>query len=126
MEHTPLKHQHCIVRAEVDQPLTDPRAVCSWISSLIKQLNMKAMYGPVAKYCSKKGNRGVTGFAIIETSHIAIHVWDECQPSLVQLDVYTCGEFEPNLVLEPLEQMKPVRVEYKWLDRETELVEVTQ
>ena len=126
MEHTPLKHQHCIVRAEVSEPLTDPRAVCSWISSLISQLNMKAMYGPVAKYCQKKGNRGVTGFAIIETSHIAIHVWDECNPSLVQLDVYTCGEFEPRLVLEPLEQMKPVRVEYKWLDRETELVEVQQ
>ena len=37
------------------------------------------------------GNRGVTAFAIIETSHIAMHIWDEPNPALVQLDVYTCA-----------------------------------
>ena len=27
-----------------------------------------------------EGNRGITGIAVIETSHIAIHVWDEFNP----------------------------------------------
>ena len=33
------------------------------------------------------GNKGLTAFAIIETSHIAMHIWDE-PVALLQLDVY--------------------------------------
>ena len=32
--------------------------------------------------------------AIIETSHIAMHIWDEPKPALMQFDVYSCGEFD--------------------------------
>ena len=32
--------------------------------------------GLYVKYCKMEGNRGITGIAVIETSHIAIHVWD--------------------------------------------------
>jgi S-adenosylmethionine/arginine decarboxylase-like enzyme len=81
---------------------------------------MKAMYGPTASYCKMPGNKGVTAFAIIETSHIAMHIWDEPNPALVQLDVYSCAPLDPEKVLPFLNQMDPVKIDYKFLDRETE------
>ena len=82
---------------------------------------MKPMYGPTASYCKMTGNRGVTAFAIIETSHIAMHIWDEPNPALIQLDVYTCSEMNPEDVLPLLNELNPTRVEYKFLDREKNL-----
>jgi len=38
------------------------------------------------------GNQGLTSVTIIETSHIAVHVWDEVSPALMQMDVYSCAE----------------------------------
>jgi S-adenosylmethionine/arginine decarboxylase-like enzyme len=38
------------------------------------------MMGPYVKYSHMVGNRGITGAAIIETSHIVMHVWDEPEP----------------------------------------------
>lgn len=85
---------------------------------------MKPLYGPVACYCKMEGNKGLTAFAIIETSHIAMHIWDEPNPALVQLDVYTCGPFNPQEVLDVLNVMEPVKVDYKYLDRENNFKEL--
>ena len=71
-----------------------------------------------------EGNKGLTAFAIIETSHIAMHIWDEPNPALVQLDVYTCGPFNPQEVLDVLNVMEPVKVDYKYLDRENNFKEL--
>jgi S-adenosylmethionine/arginine decarboxylase-like enzyme len=95
------------------------------MASLVKKIGMKICQGPITSYVDVPGNRGLTGVVIIETSHIALHVWDECEPNLMQLDVYTCGEFDPHQVLEELEQFNPVKVEHKYLDREHGLVELT-
>jgi len=66
-----------------------------------------------------KGNRGLTVAAIIETSHVVLHSWDEQDPAMLQLDVYTCGAFDPRLVFEWIEEYyNPVKMEYKYLDRE--------
>ena len=70
------------------------------------------------------GNRGLTVAAIIETSHIVMHTWDECTPAMVQLDVYTCGPFDPNTVFDWLEQYNPVKIEHKYIDREYNLREL--
>ena len=84
-----LEHKHIIIRAEVSEPITRRNKAIKFLNRIIKAIGMKAMYGPTASYCKMHGNRGVTAFAIIETSHIAMHIWDEVKPSLVQLDVYT-------------------------------------
>jgi S-adenosylmethionine/arginine decarboxylase-like enzyme len=67
----------------------------------------------------------MTVSAIIETSHIVMHTWDEQDPALVQLDVYTCSTLDLNTVWEWFAQYEPTQVEYKFLDRENglELVE---
>tara|TARA_B100000029_G_C17344859_1_gene876627 strand:- start:208 stop:534 length:327 start_codon:yes stop_codon:yes gene_type:complete len=88
---------------------------------LIENIGMKLLKGPYADYVTKEGNRGLTCVAIIETSHLAMHVWDELDPALLQLDVYTCGALDTQLVFDALEQYKPVKIEWKFLDREHNL-----
>ena len=119
-----LKHKHLVVRAEVDKPLVNKNKAIKFLTSLIKKIKMKPMYGPTASYCKMPGNRGITAFAIIETSHIAMHIWDETQPALVQLDVYSCSNFDPKTVFEHIEPMKPKHVDYKFLDREEKFIDV--
>ena len=72
-------------------------------------------------YVSKEGNRGVTGVVMIETSHIAIHIWDESKPALVQCDVYSCAEFSSSEVLMNFAIMEPTKIEYMLLDRAEEI-----
>ena len=113
-----LEHKHIIIRAEVSDPITKRNKAIKFLNRIIKAIDMKAMYGPTATYCKMEGNRGVPAFAIIETSHVALHIWDEINPALVQLDVYSCSEFEPRKVLDILQELNPTKVEYKYLDRD--------
>lgn len=121
-----IKHKHLIIRAEVDNPLTDPELCKNWLRELVGLLEMKVLVGPFAAYCNNPGNKGVTGAVIIETSHMAIHIWDEDSPSIVQFDVYTCGELHEKIVFDHLQIMQPRNVRFKYLDRLTELHEVSE
>lgn len=121
-----IKHKHLIVRAEVTNPLNTAEGCKEWLKSIVEALEMKILSGPHSEYCDKCGNMGVTGVVIIETSHIAVHIWDECSPAVVQLDVYTCGELYEDRIFEKLSIMQPVKVEWKYLDREKNLTEVKQ
>ena len=116
-----IKHKHLIVRAECSNPPRYEQNILDWSSNLIRDIGMKIMMGPYAKYCDMKGNRGITCVTIIETSHVAIHVWDEQDPALVQLDVYTCGSLDVDVVFDALKEFKPVKTDYKFLDRATSL-----
>jgi S-adenosylmethionine/arginine decarboxylase-like enzyme len=117
-------HKHLIIRAEVGNPLKEEQLAIDWMNKLVDKIGMKVMMGPFAKYLNVEGNRGLTAVAIIETSHIALHVWDEDNPALVQLDVYTCGPLDPYDVVEALREFHPVKIEMKYLDRENKLIEL--
>ena len=119
-----LVHKHLIIRAEVENAPTKEEWVIQWLTGLVERIGMKVCAGPIAKYVDMPGNRGLTAVVIIETSHIAIHCWDECSPNLIQFDVYSCGELDPQLILDELYRFKPVKVEYKFLDREHNLTEI--
>ena len=82
---------------------------------------MKIIKGPFAGYVTKEGNRGITGVVMIETSHIAIHVWDETLPALVQCDVYSCAEFSSNEVLAEFIDMEVTKIDHIMLDRADEI-----
>lgn len=114
-----LQHKHILIRAEVENPLKDEESAILWLEKLVEDINMKILMGPIARYLDVPGNRGLTVAAIIETSHIVMHCWDECSPGLMQLDVYTCGPFEPSKVLDSIEQFGIVKIDYKYLDRES-------
>ena len=119
-----LKHKHLLIRAEVKNPPKNEEETISWMRKLIKTIDMNILAGPYSSQVSKKGNKGLSGVAIIDTSHISIHTWDEQQPALIQLDVYSCKEFKKADVIDCLEEFKPITVEYKYFDRETNFIEV--
>lgn len=121
---TPLVHKHVIIRAEVLNPPTDENSTSNSVRDLIDRIGMKILLGPYAKYCTMQGNRGLTVATIIETSHVVLHTWDECAPGLVQLDVYTCGEFDPATVFAWLQQYGVLKIDYKYIDRERDLHEI--
>ena len=111
------KHKHLLIRAEVTHPITTERECKSWLRNLVKVIDMKIVKGPYAGYVTKEGNRGITGVVIIETSHNAIHIWDENRPPLVQCDVYSCAEFSASEVLAQFHMMEVVKMDYLLLDR---------
>lgn len=121
---TPLVHKHVIIRAEVLNPPTDENLASISVKTLIESIGMKILMGPYAKYCTMVGNRGLTVATIIETSHVVMHTWDEYNPAIVQLDVYTCGAFDPRTVFDWLAQYGVLKIDYKYIDREHNLTEI--
>lgn len=116
-----LEHKHLIIRAELNNPPQCAVSIQDWMKNLVDTIGMKILMGPYAVYSDMVGNRGLTAVTIIETSHIAMHVWDEVSPSLMQLDVYTCSTLNIQDVFKALKQFDPTHVEYKYIDRENEL-----
>ena len=111
------KHKHLIIRAEVNNPPISEKEIKKWLRNVVKKIDMNIIKGPYASYVSKEGNRGVTGVVMIEPSHIAIHVWDEDRPALVQCDVYSCAEFSSNEVLAEFLPMDVTKIDHILIDR---------
>lgn len=116
-----LEHKHLIVRAELNNPPYLPHEIKDWMRKLVDKIGMNILMGPYAIYSDMEGNKGLTAVTIIETSHIAMHVWDEVDPGLMQLDVYTCSTLNIDDVFAAIEEFEPVKVEYKYIDRENSL-----
>lgn len=122
-----IQHKHLIIRAEVSNPPTDPEFIKEWIKELVQKIDMKLLdipNNPLAGYVDKPGNKGLTAVAIIETSNIAVHVWDECSPGLLQLDVYTCGSLDPVVVFDHLEQFDVLSKSFLFIDRENQIKKI--
>ena len=120
----PIKvHKHLIIRAEANKVPTDEEQLTEWLKDFIDSIHMKILMGPYVKYCNVEGNRGITGIAVIETSHIAIHVWDEPNPALMQIDVYSCAEFDVDQIAEKIKaDFDVIKLDNKYLNRETGLI----
>ena len=121
MEHQAIQHKHIIIRAECNNPPMWPDDAIAWWNKLVVDIGMKKLdveHNPICGYVDTPGNSGLTIAGIIETSHIAMHVWDELDPALIQLDVYTCSSLDTSVVMKALEQFDPVGIETKFLDRE--------
>jgi S-adenosylmethionine/arginine decarboxylase-like enzyme len=90
-----------------------------FLINLVDSIDMKIIKGPFASYVNVEGNRGLTGVVMIETSHIAFHIWDEVRPGLIQFDLYTCGQLELNKVLSTFKETFDVAtLDYILFDRE--------
>ena len=94
-----VKHLQQIIIGQVTNPPTDVDVVKQFMCDLVEAIGMKRLIDPQAVYVEAVGNKGMTSCVLIETSHIAWHVWDEQTPGLLQFDVYTCGDLNPDQVL---------------------------
>ena len=125
MKNSLLVHKHLIVRAEAIKPPVNEAHLKEWMLDFIKSINMKVMMGPYVKYCDMEGNRGITAIAVIETSHIVMHVWDEPNPALMQFDEYSCGDFNhTDICKKIMDDFDIHKIEYKYLNRETGLQDI--
>lgn len=100
-----LKHKHLLVNLAVVSPPRDHEEVEAFLAFLIKRVNMKIARAdtlpknPMGYYCNTLGNQGATGTGILETSHTALHTWDEASPAKFHFDLYSCSEFDVQKVL---------------------------
>lgn len=111
-------HKHLLVNAKVKDPMRSEDEAISFLTNLVESIDMKIIKGPFASYVDKEGNRGLTAIVMIETSHIAFHIWDEQDPSLLQFDLYTCGQLDFPKVMEAFNKaFNVVELEYELFDR---------
>lgn len=114
-----IEHKHILMNARVNNSLANPDDAVEFLRDLVERVGMKILMGPYATYVDAPGNRGTTAIVGIETSHIAFHIWDEQEPARLQFDLYTCGELDPDVVIDALdEQFDIVEADYRIYDRE--------
>ena len=114
-----LQHKHILINAKVKNPLKTPEDGVGFLTRLVYAIQMKIIKGPYASYVEVEGNRGLTGIVMIETSHIAFHIWDEKDPAMLQFDLYTCGELDRNIVIEHINRAMQIEsMDWILFDRE--------
>lgn len=69
------------------------------LSELPSIIDMRALAGPIIVRGTPE-NPGVTGFVIVDKSHIAVHTFEEGDK--VSIDVFSCKTFDERKVLEYL------------------------
>ena len=110
-------HKHLLAKAEVKSAPKNYRTLNDWLTRLVASIDMKICIEPRSIYVDEPGNKGLTGQVGIETSHIAIHIWDECSPAVVQMDVYSCKEFDESIIPKFLDEWGLVNYESLLIDR---------
>jgi S-adenosylmethionine/arginine decarboxylase-like enzyme len=119
-----IYHKHLLVNAKVKNPINSEQQGIDFLTNLVSQIDMKIIKGPFASYVDKEGNKGLTAIVMIETSHIAFHIWDEVDPGLVQFDLYTCGKLDLEKVLKIFKETFNVEsLEFILFDRENGFIE---
>ena len=114
-----IYHKHLLVNAKVKDPINTEEQGIEFLRNLVNQIDMKIIKGPFASYVDKDGNKGLTAIVMIETSHIAFHIWDEIDPALIQFDLYTCGQLELDKVINLFKQtFYLIEMDYILFDRE--------
>jgi S-adenosylmethionine/arginine decarboxylase-like enzyme len=119
-----MYHKHLIIRAEVDNLPEGEGYISGWLLDILKKIRMDVLFGPKAMYCDLEGNAGWTAFVILTTSHSVLHTWHENNQGLMQFDLYSCGDFKVEDIMPFFEQFNVRKLEYKFLDRETHLIEI--
>jgi S-adenosylmethionine/arginine decarboxylase-like enzyme len=119
-----VEHKHLIIRCNVNKPFTDVEKTKDWLRRLVDAIGMKLCKsgGPHVDYVEAEGNNGIAGIAMIETSHVSIHCWDKQEPSLAQVDVYSCANFDPETVIAYVLEMDPTTIDCLILDRKDRIV----
>ena len=118
-----IYHKHLLVNAKVANPINTEEEGIDFLRNLVEKIDMKIIKGPFASYVDKEGNKGLTAIVMIETSHIAFHIWDEADPGLIQFDLYTCGQLELDKVISIFKDtFNVVEFDYVLFDRENGFV----
>jgi S-adenosylmethionine/arginine decarboxylase-like enzyme len=97
-------HKHLIVNCLISKPPTDVSVVNDWLSRLVVKIDMQQLMAPRSIRCMTEGNEGITGDVVIETSHVAIHIWEKSEIPMIRLCLYSCKYFNEQHVFEMLDE----------------------
>lgn len=101
-------HKHLIVDAFITNPPTNEADMKAFLVDIIESIGMTVATltdnqpNPIAWYCAEEGNEGMTATAILTTSHIALHVWDNVSPAELHFDLYSCSDFDAQAIVQKL------------------------
>lgn len=95
-----LNHLHLLVTAHIDRPPLTAQQGQEWLLGLVELIDMQILMDAQAIYCEDLGNEGVTGVVGLTTSHASFHAWHEVAEPFIQIDVYSCREFDHNAVFD--------------------------
>jgi len=110
-------HLHLLVKGHIKNPPKEVEVINKWFIELVEKVSMIVVAGPTSVYVSEEGNEGLTGTVTLATSHSSIHIWDNDKPPMFQFDLYSCSCFNPEEVLEHLNQFGLIDYEYMLIDR---------
>jgi S-adenosylmethionine/arginine decarboxylase-like enzyme len=113
----PLTHKHVIIQARVAKPPRDVAYIEQWMRELIDDIGMKIARGPIAFYSEMEGNVGLTCIAVIETSHVTFHTFEDEDPTLLEFDIYSCQDLDVQQVLAFIDEFEPMEISFMFLDR---------
>lgn len=91
-------HLHLTIDAIVNKPPLDEKTAQIWLDNLVEAVDMVKLGGPWVTYCADPENRGLTGVVWLTTSHASFHFWDNCEQPFVKFDIYSCREYDIDLV----------------------------
>lgn len=112
------EHKHVIIRAYVNNPPKDADRLSDWCREVVEQVGMKVIAGPLVVYGDMPGNAGYTAVTVLDFSHLAIHCWDEVSPGLIEFDLFSCKDFDPEIVLDKLNEFGIVSFSTLMVDRD--------
>ena len=111
-------HLHLLVKGYLLNPPKTEDTLNNWLSELVDTVGMKVVAGPTSVYVDEPGNEGVTGTITLATSHAAIHIWDAEIPAMFQFDIYSCKDYDPNIVLNHINKHFDLKeAHWSFLDR---------
>ncbi len=117
MDH--LNHIHLLVTAWVDNPPMTADAGTDWLRELVDIIDMQILMNAQAIYCEDLGNEGVTGIVGLTTSHASFHSWHDAPRPFINIDVYSCRDFDTTKVFEHLRKVWDMKeASYLLIDRE--------
>lgn len=105
-----MKGKHLIVDMH-DCRMPNHAELYEFIDELVKLIKMNKLISPyVVK--GAPDNPGITGFVIIETSHIAIHTFEDT--NTIALDIYSCKPFNHIIALNAIKKtFETKKITYK-------------
>lgn len=83
------KHLVCDYNS-FDSRMGEKVYIRNFLNSLVKLIKMNKLTEPIVKE-GKKSLPGVSGFIMIETSHISVHTFTK--QNRINLDIYSCKNF---------------------------------
>ncbi len=113
-----MEHKHLLINATFKEtPFLDTEFTRSWLLKIVDLIGMEILHKPIAVKCNEKDNEGISAFCLITTSHLSLHSWEKRTPNLLQLDIYSCKDFDQEIIKKELESFNPIAFGSKFLDR---------